>query len=155
MKTLITAEEQYQLSKVLSEIFNTKLVDMEYEPYFIEFDNQTHPAQNPFFGQQHNNETKKHLSIKQSTKTGTNNQFYGKKHKKETIESNRQKNIEIQTIKFGKKVIQCDLSGKEIATHDSVRSAARAIGVKYYNQISKSCRGLISNSYGYIWKYSD
>ena len=43
---------------------------------------------NPFYGCNHTAETRKHLSYMQSTKTGSLNQFYGKKHKPEVIEQN-------------------------------------------------------------------
>jgi len=109
---------------------------------------------NPFYGQKHNEETKKHISFMQSTKVGELNQFYGKKHKQETIENNRKKNIEILTKLKGKKVNQYDLNGNLIMSHDSVRSAARNIGAKSYNCISKCCSGKLQQFYGYIWKYA-
>jgi len=109
---------------------------------------------NPFYGCKHDDETKKHLSEMQSTKVGKQNQFFGKKHKAETIEQNRKKNIEILTQLQGKKVKQFDMDGNLIAIHDSVRSAARKINAKNYNQISKCCQGIIRYSYGYLWEYA-
>jgi len=87
-------------------------------------------------------------------KRGKLNQFYGKKHKIETIESNRKKNIEILTKLKGKKVNQYDLDGNLIGTHDGIRSAARSVNLKCYNEISRCCRGLKENYCGYIWKYA-
>lgn len=109
---------------------------------------------NPFYGCKHDEETKKHISYMQSTKTGELNQFYGKKHKPETIESNRKKNIEILTKLKGKKVNQYDLNGNLISTYNGIRSAARSVNLKCYNQISLCCRGIKENYCGYIWKYA-
>ena len=109
---------------------------------------------NPFYGCKHTDETRKHLSEIQSTKTGDLNSFYGRKHKLETIESNRNKNIEIHTKLRGKKVNQYDLNGNLIGTHDGIRSAARSVNLKCYNEISKCCRGIKQNYCGYIWKYA-
>jgi hypothetical protein len=109
---------------------------------------------NPFYGCKHDEETKKHISYMQSTKVGELNQFYGKKHKPETIESNRKKNIEIHTKLRGKKVNQYDLNGNLINTYDGIRSAARSVNLKCYNQISLCCRGIKENYCGYIWKYA-
>jgi hypothetical protein len=109
---------------------------------------------NPFYGQKHTEETKKHISYMQSTKVGESNQFYGKKHRPEVIAENRKKNIEILTKLKGKKVNQYDLNGNLITTHDSVRSAARSVNLKCYNEISKCCRGIKENYCGYLWKYT-
>jgi hypothetical protein len=109
---------------------------------------------NPFYGCKHTDETRKHLSEVQSTKTGILNPFYGKKHKPETIESNRNKNIEILTKLRGKKVNQCDLNGNLIGTYDGIRSAARSVNLKCYYQISLCCSGKKENYCGYIWKYA-
>ncbi|CAB4133057.1 Nuclease associated modular domain 3 [uncultured Caudovirales phage] len=109
---------------------------------------------NPFYGCNHDDETRKHLSEIQSTKVGKLNQFYGKKHKPEVIEQNRQKNIEILTKLKGKKVSQYKMNGEYIATYDSVRCAARSLDLKCYNEISKCCRGTKENYQGYIWKYT-
>lgn len=109
---------------------------------------------NPFYGCNHTDETRKHLSYMQSTKTGSLNQFYGKKHKPEVIEQNRKKNIEILTKLKGKKVNQYDLNGNLINTYDGIRSAARSVNLKCYNEISKCCRGIKENYCGYIWKYA-
>ena len=109
---------------------------------------------NPFYGQKHTEETKKHISYMQSTKVGELNQFYGKNHKPEVIAENRRKNIEILTKLKGKKVNQYDLDGNLIETHDSVRSAARSVNLKCYNEISKCCRGIKENYCGYLWKYT-
>jgi group I intron endonuclease len=109
---------------------------------------------NPFYGQKHTEETKKHISYMQSTKVGELNQFYGKKHRPEVIAENRKKNIEILTKLKGKKVNQYDLNGNLIITHDSVRSAARSVNLKCYNEISKCCRGIKENYCGYLWKYT-
>lgn len=154
MKIIVSVEEQKNLDKGLCRIFDVEYVDKEYFQQEFTYDCATHPKINPFFGKNHDIDTRHHLSKMQSTKTGESNQFYGKKHKPETIENNRKKNIEKLTMLKGKKVIQYDLDGNFIATHDSVRSAARNIGVKHYNQISKCCRGMIAYSYGYLWKYA-
>lgn len=154
MKILITSEEQNQISKTLCDVFDVEYIDQLYPDQEIELTFKTHPDTNPFFGLQHAEVTRKHLSTVQSTKIGKLNQFYGKKHRPEVIESNKQKNIEILTKLKGKKVNQYDLNGNFIQTHESVRSAARNIGVKHYNQISKCCRGIVAYSYGYLWKYA-
>ena len=109
---------------------------------------------NPFYGCKHDEETKKHISSMQSTKVGKLNQFYGKKHKPETIELNRKKNIETLTKLKGKKVNQYDMNGNLINTYDGIRSAARSVNLKCYNQISLCCRGIKENYCGYIWKYA-
>jgi hypothetical protein len=109
---------------------------------------------NPFYGCKHTNETRQHLSYMQSTKVGSLNPFYGKKHKPEVIEQNRKKNIEILTKLKGKKVNQYDLNGNLIGTYDGIRSAARSVNLKCYNEISKCCRGKKENYCGYIWKYA-
>lgn len=109
---------------------------------------------NPFYGQKHDEETRKHLSEIQSTKVGALNPFYGKNHKPEVVAENRRKNIEILTNLKGKKVNQYDLNGNLIETHDSIRSAARSVNLKCYNEISKCCRGIKENYCGYLWKYT-
>lgn len=154
MKITITPEEQKQFSKTLANIFDVECIEQEYQTQVIEFDYKTHPEINPFFGKKHTKDAKKQISKMQSTKTGELNQFYGKKHRLDVIENNRKKNIEILTKLKGKRVNQYDMNGNFITTHESVRSAARNIGVKHYNQISKCCRGIIQYSYGYIWKYA-
>lgn len=154
MKQIISVEDQLKIDKSLSNIFGVQYIAQEYEEKEIDISYQNHPEINPFFGKEHDTETRLHLSKMQSTKIGQLNQFYGKKHTPEVIENNRNKNIQILTKLKGKKVNQYDVNGQFIKTHDSVRSAARNIGVKHYNQISKCCRGMISYSYGYIWKYA-
>lgn len=55
-----------------------------------------------------------------------------------------------------KKVIQVSLDGKEIAVHESIREAARAIGLKEHKAIQKILngrRGRICK--GFAWKYAD
>jgi hypothetical protein len=64
------------------------------------------------------------------------------------------KNIEILTKLKGKKVNQYDLNGNLIGTYDGIRSAARSVNLKCYNEISKCCRGKKENYCGYIWKYA-
>ena len=109
---------------------------------------------NPFYGQKHDEETRKHLSEIQSTKVGALNPFYGKNHKPEVVAENRRKNIDILTNLKGKKVNQYDLNGNLIGTHDSIRSAARSVNLKCYNEISKCCKGVKENYCGYLWKYT-
>jgi len=105
-------------------------------------------------GYQHSDEMKKYLSNVQSQKVGILNPFYNKKHKPKTIAGNRKKNIEIFTKLKGKKVNQYDMDGNLINTHDGIRSAARSVNLKCYNQISLCCRGVKENYCGYIWKYA-
>ena len=154
MKIIVTPEEQKQLSQTLANIFDIEYVEQEYQSQVIDFDYKSHPAINPFFGKLHTENTKKHISEMQSTKVGELNQFYGKKHRPEVIENNRKKNIEILTKLRGKKVGQYDLNGNLISIHESIRSAARSVNLKCYNEISKCCRGIKENYCGYIWKYT-
>lgn len=52
-----------------------------------------------------------------------------------------------------KPVQQFDLEGNLLNTYSSMNQAAKAINKKDAKQISKCCRGLRDNVYGYIWKY--
>jgi group I intron endonuclease len=105
-------------------------------------------------GYKHSEEMREYLSNIQSQKVGILNPFYNKKHSAETLSINRKKNIEILTELKGKKVNQYDMNGSLIATHDSIRSAARSVNLKCYNEISKCCRGIKEYYCGYIWKYA-
>jgi group I intron endonuclease len=130
------------------------------EPYFIKLYDSFNNGYNMTiggegcFGYKHTKETKKLLSEKSKLLVGDKNGFYNKKHTKETIDKNREKNIEVLTKLRGKKILQYDLEGNLVALYDSVRGAARKIGIKHYNQISKCCRVLIGTSYGYKWQYA-
>lgn len=161
---LYNAFKKYGLENFSFEIIYQSL-DGEYclkvmEPHFIKMYDSFNKGYNMTLGGEgclgykHTESTKKHLSQASKLLVGNKNPFYNKKHTKETIENNREKNIQILTQIRGKKVLQYDLQGNLVALHDSVRSAARKIGIKHYNQISKCCRGLIGKSYGYKWEYA-
>lgn len=62
--------------------------------------------------------------------------------------------IERSAVTRGRKVVQCDLDGNEIARYNSAREAARAIG-KSQAAISRACTGEYKSAYGFLWRYED
>ena len=90
-------------------------------------------------------------------------------HKDENPHNNRVENLEWcdqhynnhygtaiarRSITRGRKVIQMDMEGNEIARYWSAREAERAIG-KSQAAISRACIGVYKQAYGYLWKYGD
>lgn len=59
-----------------------------------------------------------------------------------------------RSITRGRKVVQCDLNGNEIARYNSAREAGRAIG-KSQAAISRACTGEYKSAYGFLWRYED
>ncbi len=54
-----------------------------------------------------------------------------------------------------KKVIQCDMQGKEIAIHASIREATRVMGSKDHKLLQKLLNGRKGKTYkGFKWKYA-
>jgi group I intron endonuclease len=142
------------------EIYSSKDKDhclFEMEPFFIK---EYNPEYNMTkggegcLGYKHTEKTKTFLSELNKTKIGIKNNFYGKSHTPEAIEKNRQKNIEIQTKKSGKKINQYSLDGTFIQTHISIRSAARELN-KSHPSIINCCEGKLKQAHGYIWGYAD
>lgn len=52
-----------------------------------------------------------------------------------------------------KKIDQFDLDGNYIATHESIRSAAKSVGI-LHQCISACCRGVASRAGNYLWRYA-
>jgi group I intron endonuclease len=130
------------------------------EPYFIQeyksdvFGYNMTSGGEGCFSYKHTEETKKLLSIQNKKNIGSKNGFYGKKHKKETIENNRLKNISIQTEKTGKQIYQYSLDNQLLTIYNSVRSAAKALN-KSHPSIIMCCKGKLKHAHGYIWRYAD
>jgi hypothetical protein len=59
-----------------------------------------------------------------------------------------------RSITRGRKVVQCDMDGNEIARYNSAREAERAIG-KSQAAISRACTGEYKSAYGFLWRYED
>lgn len=63
---------------------------------------------------------------------------------------------EKQTKTYKRKVAQIDLiSGKIIATYNSMKEAATALGKTRASHITEVCQGKLQQAYGYGWKYLD
>lgn len=79
-------------------------------------------------------------------------------HKDECKTNNKDDNLEWcnrlynNTYSFGKKVEQL-LNGVVIDTHDSIRSAARKVGLKSHEGILNCCKGVHLTAKGYEWRY--
>jgi hypothetical protein len=59
-----------------------------------------------------------------------------------------------QNRKDKKPVVQLSITGEEIARHESLKTAAKAIGGKAHPAaISMCCRGMLQTSYGYVWRF--
>lgn len=54
-----------------------------------------------------------------------------------------------------KKVLQYDLNGNFISEYVSLASAARAVNLASYSNISKVCRGIHKTASGYVWKFKE
>lgn len=56
-----------------------------------------------------------------------------------------------------KKVVQYDLKGNYIKTHNSLKDAAKSIGTVTYHSISRVCRkaGTTKTSAGFIWRFEN
>ena len=59
-----------------------------------------------------------------------------------------------RSITRGRRVVQSDMSGNEIARYNSAREAERAIG-KSQAAISRACTGVYKSAYGFLWRYDD
>lgn len=70
----------------------------------------------------------------------------GKKLSESAKEKLREKNM--------KRVSQLLMDGTFVRSYESIREAAKAMGVKPPS-ISACCRGIVSNSCGYLWKYGE
>lgn len=90
-------------------------------------------------------------------------------HKDENPNNNRADNLEWcdqyynnhygtaiarRSITRGRKVVQSDMEGNEIARYNSAREAERAIG-KSQAAISRACTGVYKSAYGFLWRYED
>lgn len=137
---------------------------------------------NPFKGQRHTEENKKHLSELAQKRTGELNPFYGKTHTleiKNLLGSKLRDRFLDDTKKYGehedltfkefisqkasKPVLQIDPITNEVLTeYPSARAAAKALGKpKIYYGISNVCKGFNSDGTkahtagGYKWKFKE
>ena len=84
-----------------------------------------------------NSENQKHaiLTGLKTAKKGKENYQYDKEHEN------------------CKKVLQFDTHGNFISEYVSLASAARAVNLASYSNISRVCKGKQKTAYGYIWKF--
>ncbi len=79
------------------------------------------------------------------------NLTYGS-HNERCLETKRQRKVGI----YPKYIAQYTLGGEFVALYPSSQEAARAIGKPNSGSCLRSCaRGLVKQSQGYIWRYSD
>lgn len=57
-------------------------------------------------------------------------------------------------VKNGKRINQYTMDGIFIRSYKSIKETAKAMGVKPPS-ISACCRGIVSNSCGFLWRYAD
>ena len=57
-------------------------------------------------------------------------------------------------VKNGKRINQYTMDGVFVHSYSSIKEAAKAMGVKPQS-ISACCRGIVSNSCGFLWRYAD
>lgn len=69
-----------------------------------------------------------------------------------TWKDNRRKGDKENTIRLGRKIIMCDLDGKELKRFNAIAEAQRETRI---DNISIACQGKIKQSGGYIWKYAE
>lgn len=130
------------------------------ESYFIKEYDSANTGYNMTIGGEgclnykHSDSVRKTLSHIGTTKIGEKNSFFGKKHKTETIEKNKNKNIETLTKLKGRKIAQYSMDGNLIRLYNSVRSAAREIG-RSHPSILNCCKGNLKHAHGFVWKYLD
>lgn len=53
----------------------------------------------------------------------------------------------------GNRIVQYTLEGEYVATHETAKYAAISVGAKQGSEIIKVCKGVTTNSKGYIWLY--
>lgn len=84
---------------------------------------------------------------------GTYMGFYWRYYNEEQVCSPKPKK-KITHPKAYKSVIQMDLNGNFIATHESVTAACKAIGVNHTAVLSMCLNEKCLTAYGYIWKFN-
>lgn len=110
---------------------------------------------NNFYGKKHSKESKEKMSL---AKIGDKNPFYGTKGnmfgKKHSDDAKRKISIKNsgKNNKNSKKVFQYDLNMNLINVFESTGEASRELGISQSN-ISNCCRGGRRTAYGCIWKY--
>lgn len=128
----------------------------------------------PMYGRKHNKETLKNYSDKRK---GSNNSFYGKHHTEKTkniLKQNRLGKKTTQEVKdkisrglnrlpkgkdnpiissHFKPITQYDLQGNLIKEWDYIKEASIIYDDTIKKNISKCCRGIVFNVYGYVWRY--
>lgn len=62
---------------------------------------------------------------------------------------------ERQVLTRSKRVVQCDMEGKEIKTYISATHAEKEIVGKFTGNIYSCLEGRTKTAYGYIWKYKE
>lgn len=89
--------------------------------------------------------------------SGENNKFYGKKHSKDAIETDRRKHLGKNNV-MSKEVVQLSLDGNILNVFESRGIAERETGMK---NISYACNGKYSTKKnpheygGYLWYYAE
>jgi group I intron endonuclease len=115
---------------------------------------------NPMYGNKHTDDIKEKQSIRVS---GLNHPMYGKKHSEDTLNKIKESRKEfinqdylnkISKERNSKVVLQYTLDGIFIAEYESIKIAAKEIGISE-SLIGKTCRGQIKNPRKYIFKFKD
>ena len=106
---------------------------------------------NPFYGKQHTEESKKKLSKAMKGKyKGENNPFYGKQH----TEKSKKKMSEAKKGKGTKPILQYTKDMVFIRVWDSATQVEKELNIKSTN-ICMCCKGKIKTAKGFIWRYKN
>lgn len=155
-----TEETRLKISKTKKEYYKNnpaKPLSVEAKQHLREINTGD---KNPFYGKTHTKEVREAHSDRV---TGMNHPMYNKKHSKETIELIKQRRAESvdqekfnveSRIRNSKAVIQYDLSGNYINEFESIKVAAKTLGLTE-SMVGKSCRGEVKKPTKFIFLFKE